>query len=336
MSKAYQPPYRITSKIIHLIAQISEAVGRLSVVSDTEKSLRLRRINRIKTIQGSLAIEGNTLDEANITDILNGKRVLAPQKEIQEVRNALEVYQHFEEWQPGNEQHLLEAHKGLMRGLIDEIGTYRSGGVGVIAGKTVIHVAPPATRVPCLMKDLFTWLNTTSDHPLIVSCVFHYEFEFIHPFSDGNGRMGRLWQSLILSKWNELLAYVPVESLVHKHQAEYYQTIQQSTDMSDSSPFIAFILSMLFHAILEITPQVTPQVSPQVDKLIRLLSTHDMSRDKIQHALGLKDKKSFRERYLQPALKEQLIEMTIPGKPNSNLQMYRLTSKGLSILNSLA
>jgi len=125
MSKAYQPPYRITSKIIHLIAQISEAVGRLSVVSDTEKSLRLRRINRIKTIQGSLAIEGNTLDEANITDILNGKRVLAPQKEIQEVRNALEVYQHFEEWQPGNEQHLLEAHKGLMRGLIDEIGTYR-------------------------------------------------------------------------------------------------------------------------------------------------------------------------------------------------------------------
>ncbi|MCF6807334.1 Fic family protein [Thiotrichales bacterium 19S9-12] len=256
MGKPYQPPYSLTSKIINLVADISESVGRLSAIKENEKSVKLRRINRIKTIQGSLAIEGNTLDEANITDILDGKRVLAPQREIQEVRNAIEVYDNFENWQPKDEKHLLEVHQILMKGLIDEIGIYRSGGVGVISGKDVIHVAPPASRLPKLMTDLFSWLTITEDHPIIVSCVFHYEFEFIHPFSDGNGRMGRLWQSLILSKWNELLAYIPVESLVYQHQTEYYQAIQLSTDKSDSSPFIEFILTMLLDAILEVTPKI--------------------------------------------------------------------------------
>ncbi|MBK2124991.1 Fic family protein [Fangia hongkongensis] len=335
MGKLYQPPYTITSKIINLIAKISESVGRLSVITNNENALKLRRINRIKTIQGSLAIEGNTLDESHITDIINGKRVLAPQKEIQEVRNAIEVYDHFGQWQPDKEQHLLDAHHILMKGLIDEIGSYRSGGVGVLSGQDVIHVAPPANQVPRLMKDLFSWLNTTDDHPMIVSCVFHYEFEFIHPFSDGNGRMGRLWQSLILSKWHELLAYIPVESLVYKYQKAYYQAIHDSTAQSDSSAFIEFILSMLLEAILELSPQEDPQVTPQVKSLIQALSNNEMRRDALQQRLNLKDRKSFRERYLQPAIEAKLVEMTIPDKPNSKLQKYRLTSQGLYILNNL-
>ena len=188
----YQPPYTITSEILNLVAQISEAIGQLTVLTDQAKALRLRRINRIRTIRGSLAIEGNTLSEAQITAILDGKRVIAPSREVQEVRNALVAYDRFEQWRPEVEAELLEAHRILMAGLIDEAGVYRCGGVGVMAGSQVIHMAPPADRVPTLMGDLFRWLAGSDVHPLIASSVFHYEFEFIHPFADGNGRMGRL------------------------------------------------------------------------------------------------------------------------------------------------
>ena len=198
----YQPPYTITTAILNLVAQISEAIGRLTVLTDQAKALRLRRINRIRTIQGSLAIEGNTLSEAQITAILDGKRVIAPPREVREVKNALAAYDLFDTWQPESENNLLEAHRMLMSGLIDEAGVYRRGGVGVMAGNQVIHMAPPAERVPALMGDLFRWLAGGDAHPLITSSVFHYEFEFIHPFADGNGRMGRLWQSLILARWN--------------------------------------------------------------------------------------------------------------------------------------
>ena len=188
----YQPPYTITPVILNRVAAISEAIGRLTVLTDQAKALRLRRINRIRTIHGSLAIEGNTLSEAQITAILEGKRVIAPPREVQEVKNALAAYDRFDTWKPEAEKDLLEAHRILMSGLIDEAGMYRRGGVGVMAGQQVIHMAPPADRVPHLMDDLFGWLAATDAHPLIASSVFHYELEFIHPFADGNGRMGRL------------------------------------------------------------------------------------------------------------------------------------------------
>jgi Fic family protein len=319
----YQPPYTITPEILNRVAQISEAVGRLSVLTDRAKALRLRRINRIRTIRGSLAIEGNTLSEAQITAILEGKRVVAPPREVQEVRNALAAYERFETWRPEAEKDLLEAHRVLMSGLIDEAGMYRCGGVGVMAGNQVIHMAPPANRVPQLMGDLFRWLAATDAHPFIVSLVFHYEFEFIHPFADGNGRMGRLWQSLILARWNPLFADIPVESLVFEHQADYYQALEESTSLTDSAPFIAFMLRMIQHAITASTPEVTPEV-------IRMLTimSGEMTRGEIQEKLGLKDEKHFRENYQQVAVKLGLLEMTIPDKLNSRLQKYRLTDKG--------
>jgi len=322
----YQPPFTITPRILNLVAAISEAIGRLSVLAEADRALRLRRANRIRTIHGSLAIEGNTLSEAQITAILEGRRVLAPPREVQEVKNALAVYDRFDAWNPDAEKELLEAHRMLMSDLIDEAGAYRRGGVGVMAGEQVIHMAPPADRVPHLMGDLFGWLAADESHPLIRGAVFHYEFEFIHPFTDGNGRMGRLWQSLILSRWNPLLAHVPVENLICEHQEEYYQALQESTRETDSAPFITFILQMLSNCI-DATPQVAPHVTPQVGELLAVVEG-EMSREELQQALGLKDRKSFSQRYLKPALDDGLLEMTLPDKPNSRLQKYRLTASG--------
>jgi Fic family protein len=333
MSKSYQPPYSITPNIIRLISNISEQLGRLSVLED-EKNLRLRRINRIRTIRGSLAIEGNTLSEVQITAILDGKRIIAPPREIQEVRNAIKAYDQFESWQPTNEKQLLQAHQLLMAGLIDDAGHYRKGNVGVMNGDVVVHMAPPANRIKKLMGDLFGWLAASDHHALITSSVFHYEFEFIHPFADGNGRMGRLWQTLILSQWNPLLAQLPVESMVHAHQSEYYQAINLSTLKTDSAPFIEFMLGVILETIEinagNITPQVNQQVAPQVKLLIMAFSevNRPLSRTELQTSLSLKDRESFRERYLKPALARELIEMTIPDKPNSRLQQYRLTEHG--------
>lgn len=291
----------------------------MTVLTDQAKALRLRRINRIRTIRGSLAIEGNTLSEAQITAILECKRVIAPPREVQEVRNALAAYDRFGVWRPEIEKDLLEAHCILMSGLIDEAGHYRHGGVEVIAGSQVIHIAPPVDRVPMLMSDLFRWLGAAEDHPLIVGSVFHYEFEFIHPFADGNGRMGRLWQSLILACWNPLFAEIPVEILVLGHQAEYYQALQESTNQADSASFITFMLRMILNAVSTATPQVGE---------LLLVIQGEVSREALQTSLGLQDRKSFRERYLKPALADGLREMTIPDKPNSRLQKYRLTEKG--------
>jgi Fic family protein len=327
MNMKYQPPYTITPEILNRVASISEAIGRLSVLTDQMKVLRLRRINRIRTIHGSLAIEGNTLSEAQITAILEGKRVIAPPREVQEVKNALAAYDRFDTWKPEAEKDLLEAHRILMSGLVDEAGIYRRGDVGVMAEQQVIHMAPPADRVPHLMADLFAWLAATDVHPLIASSVFHYEFEFIHPFADGNGRMGRLWQSLILARWNPLFADIPVESLIFEHQAEYYHALQESTRQTDSAPFIAFMLRMILDTVMTTAPQVNPQVTPQVGELLAVLQG-DMGREMLQSALDLSDRKSFRERYLKPALAGGLIEMTIPDKPNSRLQKYCLTDKG--------
>ncbi len=322
---SYQPPYTITPTIISLIAEISEKLGRLSMLQEQENNLRLRRINRIRTIQGSLAIEGNTLTEEQITAVLEGKPVIAPPREIQEARNAIIAYEKLGQWQADSSQALLEAHQTLMQGLIDDAGYYRRAGVGVMQGKQVIHMAPPANRVSDLMQDLFNWLANSDEHPLIRSSVFHYEFEFIHPFADGNGRMGRLWQTLILSQWKPIFAYLPVESLVYVNQADYYQALQQSTDKTDSAPFIEFILNRILEACDESSPQVTPYDAPQVKDLIKLLKQGEMSKAELMKGLHLKDAKSFRKRYLQPALSAGFIEMTLPDKPTSPAQKYRLS-----------
>ena len=331
----YQPPFTLTPDIVSLIAEISEGIGRLNVQLDQESQLRLRRINRIRTVTGSLAIEGNTLSEEQITAILDGKRVIAPPREIQEAHNALAAYEQLPNWHPQREPDLLSAHQVLMLGLMDSAGSYRLGGVGVMAGEKVLHMAPPAKQVPRLMNELFAWLESSQDHPLIASSVFHYEFEFIHPFADGNGRVGRLWQTLLLSHWQPLFASLPVESLVHQHQNDYYEAIEQSTAQTDIAPFIGFMLTMIRDAIISgASPQVTPQVSPQVAAVLKVLKG-DMSREQLQAALGLRDRKSFRQRYLLPALEAGWIAMTLPDKPQSSLQQYRLSESGKALQKRL-
>ncbi len=327
MTRPYQPSCTLTPAIIKQVARIAEAVGRLSARLEFSEGLRLLRSNRIRTIHGSLAIEGNTLSEAQITAILDGKRVIAPPREIQEVRNAIAAYEALGQWQAKQGWDLLAAHRTLMQGLIDDAGKWRHSGVGVMAGERVIHMAPPANRVPTLMAQLLRWVGSSDAHPLIISAIFHYEFEFIHPFSDGNGRMGRLWQTLILTQWNPLFADIPEESLVHQRQAAYYKAIQASTQQADAAPFVEYMLDRILEALTLAAPQVTPQVTPQVERLL-LVIRGEMGREALQSALALNDRKSFRERYLKPALDKGLIQMSIPDKPNSRLQRYRLTEQG--------
>lgn len=264
MSKSdYVPPYKITPTIVSLIEQIGEALGVFALRANTE-DLRLRRIHRIQTIRGSLAIEGNTLTEEQISTILDGKPVIAPPREVQEVRNAIKAYDEFQSWNPAQQSDLLKAHETLMLGLLDAPGHYRSGGVGVGGPGGNVHVAPPPGRVPELMGNLFNWLANTPDHALIKSCVFHYEFEFIHPFEDGNGRMGRLWQTLILSRWNPLFAQVPVENMVYASQQDYYSAIAESTKVAESTPFVEFMLQVIADSLTKSAP-VNASVSAPVN-----------------------------------------------------------------------
>ena len=245
----YKPPFTISSKAINLIAKISAQIERYAIRMEQSDSLKLRKANRIKTIHSSLAIEGNNLSEGEVMAILEGKNVIAPQKEILEVRNAIKTYELYSTLNPFSVEDMLKAHLTMMSGLVDEAGMFRRKGVGVFDGTTAVHIAPPADRVKDLMNDLFVWLESSEDHLLIRSCVFHYEFEFIHPFADGNGRIGRLWQSLILGKLNPLFEHLPVENMVYANQQAYYDAITQCSAKGDSQPFIDFMLQEILNAL---------------------------------------------------------------------------------------
>lgn len=245
----YIPPFTISAKAISMIAEISALIERYAIRMEQQDALRLRKANKIKTIQSSLAIEGNTLTENQVTDILNGKKVVAPLREIQEVKNAIATYDLAPKLNPFSVKDLLKAHGVMMSALVEDSGKFRHGGVGVFAGTQAVHIAPPAERVPFLIADLFNWLKKAEDHLLIRSCVFHYEFEFIHPFADGNGRMGRLWQSQILTRLHPVFQYLPVESMVHDNQQEYYEAINASTANTNSGIFIDFMLNEILQSL---------------------------------------------------------------------------------------
>ena len=247
----YRPPFTISAKAINLIAEISAQIERYAIRMEQMDSLKLRKANRIRTIHSSLAIEGNQLSEGEVLAILEGKTVIAPQKEILEVRNAIRTYELYPTLNPYSIDDMLTAHQTMMAGLIDEAGMFRKKGVGVFDGTTAVHIAPPAERVKGLMNDLFIWLENSEDHLLIKSCVFHYEFEFIHPFTDGNGRTGRLWQSLILGKLNPLFGHLPVENMIYANQQAYYDAIAKSSAIGDSQPFIDFMLQEILNALEE-------------------------------------------------------------------------------------
>lgn len=256
----YKPPFTISSKAINLIARISAQIERYAIRMEQSDSLKLRKANRIKTIHSSLAIEGNNLSEGEVMAILDGKNVIAPQKEILEVRNAIKTYELYPTLNPFSIEDMLKAHLTMMSGLVDEAGMFRRRGVGVFDGSTAVHVAPPAERVNDLMNDLFIWLENSEDHLLIRSCVFHYEFEFIHPFADGNGRIGRLWQSLILGKLNPLFEHLPVENMVYANQQTYYDAITQSSALGNSQPFIDFMLQEILNALEDHKGQTVDEI----------------------------------------------------------------------------
>lgn len=332
----YLPTYTITPGIVNKIAEIGEVIGRYTILAEQNLTPRLRRENRIRTIQASLAIENNTLTLEQVTAIIEGKRVLGHPREIQEVRNAFAVYEAMERWAISAEEDLLAAHEMLMRGLLDETGRYRSGGVGIFRDGHVVHMAPPAERVPKLMADLLDWLENTDAHPLVASCVFHYEFEFIHPFADGNGRMGRLWQTMILRKWKPLLAYLPVETVIRDRQEGYYHVLAVADQQADATPFVDFMLSALSDALREavVSDQVSDQAADQVAILIRAIGAGEMGSTDLMQAIGLSHRPTFRKNYLNPALENEWIERTQPDSPRSPTQRYRLTDKGRRWLQS--
>lgn len=269
----YSPPLTLTPALLSQVAGIAEALGRWSARQDSQPSPRLRRENRIQTIQASLAIEQNSLSLEQVSALFDGQRVIGPARDIQEVRNAIAAYEALSRWNPTDRVHLLEAHRLLMAGLIDVPGRFRNGGVGIYRGDQLVHMAPPAARVPDLVNDLLTWLATSDWHPLIVSCVAHYELEFIHPFVDGNGRLGRLWQTLILSHWNPLLAWLPIEEVIRSRQQGYYESLGQADQQGDLEPFVAYQLEAIHEALRseissEIGSEIKGATSPGIDQLI--------------------------------------------------------------------
>jgi len=245
----YSPPLTLNPALLNRVAAIAEALGRWSARQDSQPSPRLRRENRIHTIQASLAIEQNSLSLEQVTALFDGQRVIGPARDIQEVRNAITAYDALPRWDPANHEHLLEAHGLLMVGLIDAPGRFRRSGVGIYRGDQLVHMAPPAARVPGLVDDLLTWLAASTWHPLLVSCVAHYELEFIHPFADGNGRLGRLWQTLILNRWNPLLAWLPIEEVIRSRQQGYYESLGQADQLGDLEPFVSYQLEAIHDAL---------------------------------------------------------------------------------------
>jgi len=245
----YSPPYKITSKILLLTNEISEMIATISVMQKDKTTPILRKKNRVKTIVGSLQIEGNTLSTEEVTAIIDGKRVLGSVKEIEEVKGAIKAYDYIQEYDFAKLDDLLLAHKFMMGGILKSAGEFRSSNVGVFGKSGVSHIAPPAFRVRELMEQLFEWLSTTKEHPLITSSVFHYEFEFIHPFSDGNGRIGRLWQSVILGNFREIFYFIPIESVVKEFQSEYYKALEISGSLGESTPFVEFMLESIHKSV---------------------------------------------------------------------------------------
>lgn len=329
----YKPPFHMTDKMTSLIAEISEQVGRITVLQEGTISPHLRRENRIRTIHSSLAIEHNSLSLEQVTAILDGKRVLGNPNEIKEVQNAYEAYELMLRLNPASVDDLLKAHKLMMNGLVSENGRFRSGGVGVFDGEVLIHMAPPAEFVPEHIQNLFAWYQKSELHPLIKSAIFHYEFEFIHPFADGNGRMGRMWHSLLLGKWKEMFFWLPIEELIQSRQKEYYDALGAADKQADSAGFVELMLEIIRDSLTEITvvgrstdqdsDQVTDQDKTPIERILSALSDETLSATELMERLGLSHRPTFRKNYLNPALEQKLIERTIPDKPNSKNQKYR-------------
>lgn len=302
MSENYTPPFTMTEEITNLVIEIAELTGRISLSEHLSTNPKLRRENRIRSIQSSLAIEQNSLTVDQVSDIIKGKRVLGPPQDIREVKNAYEAYELLTHLNPYKVKDLLKAHKVMMTELVKEAGTFRSSNVGVYAGEKLIHAGTPPQYVPKLVQELFAWLKESKLHPLIKSCIFHYEFEFIHPFADGNGRLGRLWHTLILAKWKEFFLWIPIETLIHERQENYYQALNAANTDGESTLFVGFMLGIIHDVLSGLSESKGKQKQKEEtigDKLLMLLRKNGkLSAKSLSLELGIS------ERQVQRILKE--------------------------------
>ncbi len=284
----YQPKFTVSAESVNLISEISELMTRVELSNDCS-DLKLRKRNRIKSIQSSLQIEANSLTVSQVTDIVDGKRVIGPQRDILEVKNAIEAYKLLPDIDPYSVNDLLKLHQVMMNGLTDQSGMFRTVGVNVVNSATgeVIHYAPHPDFVPKFINELIDWAHSSEHHPLIVSCVFHHEFEYIHPFTDGNGRVGRLWQTLILSRWNPLFEWIPIESVIRDTQSSYYHAIRVATDANDTSPFIEYMLETIRDTLLKLLDET----SDLRGKILTLISEGRFTTaGEVSKALGVSDR----------------------------------------------
>ena len=324
----YKPPFTITNAMLSYVSSISEKIGRITATSNLETKPHLRRNNKIKSIHSSLKIEANSLTLGQVRDVINGKVVLGEQKEIQEVKNAYAAYERLSKIDPYSIRHLKQFHGIMAKYLVEEAGEFRSGEEGVFNGDQCIFMAPPARLIPQLMNELFEWMKESQGevHPLILSSVFHYEFVFIHPFSDGNGRMARLWHTAILAKWKTVFEFIPIESQIEKFQDEYYEVIAKCHIAGESTLFIEFMLSQIDRILDDISIQISEKneyLPESVQKLLEIME-YDVpyASSDLMEKLGLKAREGFRRNYLHPAIEMNLVRMTIPDKPNSRNQRY--------------
>lgn len=324
----YNPPYTITNTMLDYVSSIMEKVGKLDNYNDLNKMPILRRNNRINSIHSSLSIEANSLSLNQVRDVIDGKTILGPREEIQEVKNAYEAYKLIDSTNPYSIEDLKNIH-GVMTFLtIEESGKFRSGNEGVFDGNNCIFVAPKPEMVNSLIENLFNWMIKENDNinPLILSSIFHYEFVFIHPFSDGNGRMARLWQNIILSKWKNIFEYVPIESMIKKYQNDYYKAINNCNKEGNSNEFIEFMLKMIDEVLTELIESSSKEMTQNNIYINKLLSVMEfnipMSANEIMGKLNIKSKETFRDNYLNPSIELGLVKQTIPDKPTSKNQMY--------------
>lgn len=324
----YQPPFTITNEILSYVSSISEKIGRITATGHMEAKPHLRKNNRIRSIHSSLKIEANSLSLGQVRDVINGKSVLGERKEIREVKNAYAAYELFSEIDPYCIEDLKKFHGIMTKYVVDESGDFRRGEEGVFNGDQCVFMAPPAQLVPQLMDHLFHWMKEKRGliHPLILSSVFHYEFVFIHPFSDGNGRMARLWHSAILAEWKPIFEYIPIESQIEKFQDEYYDAIAKCHVEGASTTFIEFMLTQIDKILDDISVQIredNEQLPEYIRKLLDVMEYDIPYASKaLMEKMGLKSKEGFRRNYLRPAMEMGLIRMTIPEKPNSRNQRY--------------
>ena len=324
----YTPPFEITNTMLSLVSSISEKIGNLDYQNNLQSKPHLRHNNKIRSIHSSLRIEANSLTLGQVRDVIDGHLVLGEQKEIQEVQNAYAAYEKISNINPYSLQDLNAMHAVMTKYLVAESGVFRSGEEGVFNGDECIFMAPPAQFVPELMAQLFDWMNREKNriHPLILSAVFHYEFVFIHPYSDGNGRMARLWHTALLSKWKPVFEFIPIESQIEKFQNGYYDAIAKCHISGDSNIFIEFILTQIDSVLDEMVTQMksnTELLSPYVYKMLEVME-HNIpySANEIMALLDLKSKETFRKNYMNPALEIGAVKMTIPDKPRSKNQRY--------------